>query len=486
MHYTLNESSTPTHDECLVIGFLSEETTIESIMPWDPKTLDLFTRLRGKLQKSGDCIWQNEVHGQAWLLVHCGHQAEYTPEKAHDRLQDIIHALNKHYIRSACLRMPALENKSIDWQLEHMVIDIELHHQPMPNFKTQKEPRSLLEKINFLCKQAAPEAIERGKAIADGIRLTKTLANLPANHCTPTHLATIATTMAHEDANINTKIFERPDLQKMGMNAFLAVAQGSSEPPKLIEISYHGPKYKNKAPIVLIGKGVTFDSGGISIKPADGMNEMKYDMIGAASVLGTIKAIAALQLPIHIIGLIPTTENMPDGGAVKPGDIVTSMSGQTIEITNTDAEGRLILADALTYAERFNPLWVMDIATLTGAVIIALGDVASGLMSPDDALTQRIQDAAKTSEDKVWRLPLDEAYQKSLDGPMADMINANFDRKAGSVVGGCFLWRFAKKFRWAHLDIAGTAWVSGKMNHATGRPVPLLVQLLRDEASNAH
>ena len=215
------------------------------------------------------------------------------------------------------------------------------------------------------------------------------------------------------------------------------------------------------------------------------MNEMKYDMAGAASVMGTINACALLNLPINVIGLLACAENMPGGGAIKPGDIVTSLSGQTIEIVNTDAEGRLVLADALTYAEQFNPSFVIDIATLTGAVIVALGSVSTGVMTPDDELAGMILNAARESEDKVWRLPLDEAYQEALDSPIADMINASFDRSAGSVVAGCFLSRFTEKYRWAHLDIAGTAWVSGKKRYATGRPVALLVQLIRNIAKNA-
>ena len=225
-----------------------------------------------------------------------------------------------------------------------------------------------------------------------------------------------------------------------------------------------------------------FDSGGISIKPADGMNEMKFDMAGAASVLGTIKACALLNLPINIIGLLACAENMPGGGAIKPGDIITTLAGHTVEIVNTDAEGRLVLADALTYAEQFNPRLVIDIATLTGAVIVALGSISTGVMTPDDDLANLILTAARDSEDKAWRLPLDEAYQEALDSPIADMINASFDRSAGSITAGCFLSRFTEKYRWAHLDIAGTGWVSGKKRNATGRPVPLLVQLLRDLA----
>ena len=233
---------------------------------------------------------------------------------------------------------------------------------------------------------------------------------------------------------------------------------------------------------MLVGKGITFDSGGISIKPAAGMEEMKYDMAGAASVLGTIKACAALALPINVVGLLACAENMPSGHAIKPGDIVTTMSGLSVEIANTDAEGRLVLADALTYAEQFNPRFVIDIATLTGAIIVALGYVNSGLMTTDDALAELILNAAHETQDKVWRMPLDKAYEDALESPLADLVNAGFDRSAGSISAACFLARFTKKYPWAHLDIAGTAWTPGKKNNATGRPVSLLIGLLRHVA----
>lgn len=266
------------------------------------------------------------------------------------------------------------------------------------------------------------------------------------------------------------------------MGALLAVAQGSDQPPRLIDIHYQGDK--NSAPVILVGKGITFDSGGLSIKPANAMDEMKYDMSGAASVLGVIKACALLKLPINLIGIIASAENLISGSAVKSGDIVTTMSGQTVEIINTDAEGRLVLADALTYAEQYNPDFVIDIATLTGAIIVALGNIATGYMTKDEQLAKSIERAANESQDKVWRMPLDEAYQDALDSPLADMINASFDRTAGSITAACFLSRFTEKYRWAHLDIAGTAWISGKKRNATGRPVPLLIQLLRHVANS--
>ncbi|HSF47844.1 MAG TPA: leucyl aminopeptidase, partial [Burkholderiales bacterium] len=274
------------------------------------------------------------------------------------------------------------------------------------------------------------------------------------------------------------QILERADMENLGMGALLAVARGSRQPPKVIVLKYQGVDDK---PIVLVGKGITFDTGGISLKPAAEMDEMKFDMCGAASVLGSFKAAAQLQLPLHLIGIIPTTENMPGGDASKPGDVVTSLSGQTIEILNTDAEGRLILCDALSYAERFKPEVVIDIATLTGACVIALGHVASGLFANDEQLARELIAAGDTAYDRAWQMPLWDDYQEQLKSNFADMANIG-GRPAGSVTAACFLSRFTKKYSWAHLDIAGTAWKSGKEKGATGRPVPLLTQFLIERA----
>jgi leucyl aminopeptidase len=275
---------------------------------------------------------------------------------------------------------------------------------------------------------------------------------------------------------MKVQVFEREDMEKLGMGAFLAVARGAHEPPKFIVIEHRGG-VKEAKPIVLVGKGITFDTGGISIKPAPDMDEMKFDMSGAGSVLGTLKAVGEMKLPLNVVGLISATENMPGGQATRPGDIVKSMSGQTVEILNTDAEGRLVLCDALTYAERYEPAAVIDIATLTGACVIALGHVASGLFSNDDDLAQEMLGAADAAHDRIWRMPLWDDYQDQLKSNFADFANIG-GRPAGSVTAACFLARFARKFKWAHLDIAGTAWRSGKEKGATARPVPLLTEFL--------
>ncbi|MDH5179422.1 MAG: leucyl aminopeptidase, partial [Gammaproteobacteria bacterium] len=292
------------------------------------------------------------------------------------------------------------------------------------------------------------------------------------------YLAEQAASIAAGCKNMTATALEQKDMEKLGMGALLSVTRGSRQPPKLIIMEYKGGK-KDQAPYVLVGKGITFDSGGISLKPGPAMDEMKFDMCGAASVIGTLRAIGELQPPINVVALVPSCENMPDGDANKPGDIVTSMSGQTIEVLNTDAEGRLILCDALTYSEKYQPAGVIDVATLTGACVIALGKHPAGLMGNDDDLINDIKSAAEQSADRVWQLPIWEEYQEQLKSNFADMANIG-GREAGAITAGCFLSRFTKKLKWAHLDIAGIAWDSGQNKGATGRPVPLLTQYLLD------
>jgi leucyl aminopeptidase len=316
---------------------------------------------------------------------------------------------------------------------------------------------------------------EQTVAVVAGVELAKEWANRPANHATPTHLAGAAKALA-KLPNIKCDVLGPKEVAKLGMGSFMAVAQGSEEPLRFIVLHYNGAP-KAQAPTVLIGKGITFDSGGISIKSAAEMDEMKFDMCGAASVLGVFRTLAELQPSINVVGLIPSCENMINGRAVKPGDVVTSMSGQTIEILNTDAEGRLVLCDALTYAERFKPRAVIDIATLTGACVVALGAVRSGLFSPDDALAGALTSAGERSADLCWRMPLDDAYAEGLKTNFADVANVG-GRAGGAVTAAKFLQRFTAKFSWAHLDIAGTAWKSGTAKGATGRPVPLLLAYL--------
>jgi len=319
--------------------------------------------------------------------------------------------------------------------------------------------------------KAADEGLARGAAIGDGVALARELANRPGNHCTPTMLAAEARKMARAHG-LKIEVLDRKQIEALGMGSFLAVAQGSDEPPKFIVMHYHGAA-KTQAPLVLVGKGITFDSGGISLKPGAEMDEMKFDMGGAASVVGAMCAVAQLKPKANVIGVIAACENMPSGRALKPGDVVKSLSGQTIEVLNTDAEGRLILCDALTYVERFKPAAVVDIATLTGACVVALGAVRSGLFSADDVLAADLQAAGDAALDTCWRMPVDEEYDEGLKSNFADMANIA-GRAGGAITAAMFLKRFTGKLRWAHLDIAGTAWKSGAAKGATGRPVGLL------------
>ena len=327
--------------------------------------------------------------------------------------------------------------------------------------------------------KAADDGLARGAAIAEGVELARELANRPGNHCTPTMLAAEARKMARAQG-LKIEVLDRKQIESLGMGSFLAVAQGSDEPPQFIVMHYNGAA-KTVAPQVLVGKGITFDSGGISLKPGAEMDEMKFDMGGAASVVGTMRALGQLKPKLNVIGVIAACENLPSGRALKPGDVVTSMSGQTIEVLNTDAEGRLILCDALTYVERFKPAAVVDIATLTGACVVALGAVRSGMFSPDDTLAADLLAAGEAALDPCWRLPLDDEYDEGLKSNFADVANIA-GRAGGAITAAMFLKRFTAKLRWAHLDIAATAWKSGAAKGATGRPVGLLTHWVLSQA----
>ncbi len=339
------------------------------------------------------------------------------------------------------------------------------------------------ESLTLICQKSEARAVQagltRGAAIAEGVTLAREFGNRPGNECTPTWLGQQAKKIG-KSFDLDVEVLDRKQIEKLGMGSFLAVAQGSAEPPRFIVARYEGAG-KGEAPVVLVGKGITFDTGGISIKPAGEMDEMKFDMCGAASVLGTLHAIATLKPRLNLVCIVPTCENMPSGTAIKPGDVVTSMSGQTVEILNTDAEGRLILCDALTYAERFKPAVVVDVATLTGACVIALGHHNSGLFSADDKVAAELLAASQAALDPCWRMPLDEEYGEALKSNFADMGNVG-GRPGGAITAAIFLSRFTAKYPWAHLDIAGTAWKSGAAKGATGRPVGLLTHFVLGRA----
>ncbi|TSA49522.1 MAG: leucyl aminopeptidase [Nitrosomonadales bacterium] len=416
------------------------------------------------------------------LLVGLGKEREFREREYRQAVQASVQALDNHGANDAASFLAELpvKKRDIGWKIEQMVqITMDAVYR-FDQMKSKPDQRRGLFKLVMNVPQrnnlkAGDLALKRGLAIAQGVRLAKDLGNLPGNVCTPTYLAAQAQELARS-YGLQIEVLEQQDMQKLGMGSLLSVARGSRQPPKFIVLQYRKGKPSQK-PIALIGKGITFDAGGISLKPAGDMDEMKYDMCGAASVLGAMKAVAEIGLPINLVALIPSCENLPDGDANKPGDVVTSMSGQTIEVLNTDAEGRLILCDAMTYAERFEPEAVVDIATLTGACVIALGHHASGLFGNDDGLVKELASAGEESFDRAWPMPLWEDYQEQLRSNFADMANIG-GRPGGSITAACFLSRFAKKFDWAHLDIAGTAWKSGKKKGATGRPVPLLVEFL--------
>lgn len=373
--------------------------------------------------------------------------------------------------------------QGLAWTADHACAVVSAASESLYQYRLTKpsapKPRAI-KSLALLCDKTnlktVNEGLQTGKAVGEGVALARELGNRPGNYCTPTALAEEAKRMGKAYRHIKVEVLDRKAIEKIGMGSFLSVTNGSAQPPRFIILRYEGAA-KSQAPVVLVGKGITFDTGGISLKPGAEMDEMKFDMGGAASVLGTFRAIAELQPKLNVIGLVPTCENMPSGTATKPGDVVTSLSGQTIEVLNTDAEGRLILCDALTYAERFKPAVVVDIATLTGACVIALGAVHSGLFSPDDELAAALQQAGTQALDTAWRMPVDEEYGDALKSNFADLGNVG-GRAGGAVTAAVFLSKFTKAYRWAHLDIAGTAWKSGAAKGATGRPVGLLTQFL--------
>jgi leucyl aminopeptidase len=427
--------------------------------------------------KNGQTLYAHRVAGvkaQRVLFAHLADASAKTLRKAV--------GLALAYVKSGGAKNLAVAMSGAAWkpvQAEALVAAVSEATYLYRHTKPSAPAAAKLAAVSVVCAKgdatALGAALRRGQAIAEGTTLARECANRPANHCTPGYLAEQAKKLGKEHG-LKVEILERKDCEKLGMGSFLAVAQGSDEPLKFIVARWNGGA-KNDAPIVLVGKGITFDTGGISLKPAPEMDEMKYDMGGAASVLGTLKAVAQLKAKVNLIGIIPACENMPSGRAIKPGDVVTSLSGQTIEILNTDAEGRLILCDALTYAERFKPAVVVDIATLTGACIIALGHHRSGLFSADDALAAELLAAGEQGQDLAWRMPLDDEYEEGLKTSFADVANVG-GRPGGAITAAMFLKRFTSKLRWAHLDVAGTAWKSGLAKGATGRPVPLLTHFV--------
>jgi leucyl aminopeptidase len=445
---------------------------------------------RGDMEgRAGSTLLLHNVPGVACervLLVGLGRNEEFGDQQYREAVAAAIKSLNATGAGEAELHLStiAVRRRDVAWRVQQAVTvagECAYRFDRMKSKQESAQPalRKLVLCVDGAAVRTATAALKRGAAVAHGVALARDLGNLPGNVCTPAYLAEQAQELA-KTHKLALDVLERKDMEKLGMGSLLSVARGSAQPPKLIAMQYSGGA-KNAKPVALVGKGVTFDTGGISLKPASEMDEMKFDMCGAASVFGTLKAVAEMKLPLNVVGIVPATENMPGDKATKPGDIVTSMSGQTIEILNTDAEGRLILCDALTYAARFEPATVVDIATLTGACVIALGKVASGLFANDEALAKELLSAGDAAHDRAWHMPLWEDYQAQLKSNFADFANIG-GRPAGSITAACFLARFTKQYKWAHLDIAGTAWKSGREKGATGRPVPLLTQFLINRA----
>ncbi|MFT5880341.1 MAG: leucyl aminopeptidase [Moritella sp.] len=420
------------------------------------------------------------------LLVGCGKERELDERQYKQIITKTMNTLNETGSMEAVCFLPELNVKGRDtyWKIRFAVETARDSRYRFDQLKSNKEEtRRPLRKMvfNVTSRRELPiseKAIAHGLAVASGVRLCKDVANMPPNICNPVYLANQARQLADKSDKISTQIIGEPEMRELKMESYLAVSQGSANEAKMSIINYKGNPDPEAKPIVLIGKGLTFDSGGISLKPGAGMDEMKYDMGGAAGVLGAMQSLAKLDLPINVIGILAGCENMPGSNAYRPGDILTTMSGQTVEVLNTDAEGRLVLCDVLTYVERFDPELVIDVATLTGACVIALGHHITGLMSTHNPLAHELLNASEQAADKAWRLPLTDDFQEQLDSPFADMTNLG-GRPGGAITAACFLSRFTKKYNWAHLDIAGTAWVSGGKNKgSTGRPVSLLTQFL--------
>ena len=499
MEISVKTSTAPTQrSACLVIGVFEQRKLSNAAQELDTASNGYLSKvikhgdMDGKLEQTLLLHAVDGIAAQRILLIGCGKEKAFGIRQFKKVINAAIKILKEHNIRDAVFYLSELVTNDLN-QAQRIKLAAETIHYGCYQFtqlksKNDNNKPSLqkvilnIEDAKYLSK--ARLAVAMGNAVAQGVAVTRDLGNLPGNICTPSYLASTAQKNAKRYEKMKVKVLKQKDMEEFKMGAFLSVSKGSRQPPRLIIVEYNGGK-KDDKPVVLVGKGITFDSGGISIKPSQAMDEMKFDMCGAASVLGTMVTIGELQLPVNVIGIVPSCENMPDGAANKPGDVVTSMSGQTIEVLNTDAEGRLILCDALTLSERYHPKTVIDIATLTGACVVALGKHPCGLLSNSDALAQDLISAGTLSDDRAWQLPLWDEYQDQLKSNFADIANIG-GPQAGTITAACFLSRFTEKLNWAHLDIAGVAWESGHHKGATGRPVPLLSQYIFDQCGKKY
>jgi leucyl aminopeptidase len=497
MNFTLSSKPiTELKADCLTVALPEKGTWPASTARADEALGGLIT----ELQKNGDVTGKNAtttlvpLKDQPWsrlLIVGTGTDKDRSPANYRKALIAVAAQIKDGPSKHALLALSdtpvtgpeASGSEAAKLSLIGRTLEDQFYR--FSGFKSEKPSTRKLGKVTVSGSgtgKALKDAFNLGLATGRGMNLTKDLGNTPPNVCHPTWLAEQAEKLSKDHDVIKTEVLDEKQMKKLGMHSLLSVSAGSAQPAKLIVMEYRGGKSDEK-PYVLVGKGITFDTGGISLKPGEGMDEMKYDMGGAAAVFGAMQTVAETKPKMNVVAVIAAAENMPSGTATRPGDIVTSMSGQTIEILNTDAEGRLVLCDALTYVKKFDPEVVVDMATLTGACIIALGSHATGLLSNNDALANDLLAAGERAGDRAWRLPLWDEYQSQLDSNFADMQNIG-GRPAGTITAACFLSRFAKDYRWAHLDIAGTAWLSGKAKGSTGRPVPMLVDYLMSNVGN--
>lgn len=491
----LTEKNRHKKTDCLIVNVLEDGSLADASLKTVEGIQDKVDKLRksgdfsGKLAETAVISLTDDLFANRLLLVGNGAPDKYDAKNSIKAIRAAASALTKTAAKSATLSADSFQptDREIDWTLTRLAQEIGSTQYQYDRTKSKKATPGKLSTVQVMpseqiARKDQTAAIELGQAISLGMSTARELGNLPGNICTPSFLAQTATEMGLKYKSLKVKALTEKQMERLGMGSLLSVGHGSKEESRLIIIEHKGAKKATEKPYCLVGKGITFDTGGISLKPGAGMDEMKFDMCGAASVIGTMNAIAELNLPINVVAVIASAENMPGSQATKPGDVVTSMSGKTIEILNTDAEGRLVLCDALTYAERFKPKTVIDVATLTGAAVATFGSVNTAMLSNNEALAQELFNLGQDVRDTVWQLPLDDEYQSLLDSNFADIANIGGPR-AGTITAACFLSRFTENFQWAHLDIAGTAWNSGAQKGATGRPVPLLVEYLKRQAS---
>lgn len=489
MLYSVQYQQQQSPQTCLILGVQNGNQLTPSGIQLDKQSGGYLSRIlsRGDLRSEmGSTLLLTNIQNlscERLLLVQCGIAID-DQQTYRKLLIKLIAALQQNNIKEAhsFLTEIPVPHEDITWKINQTIEINGAAHYKFDQLKSNKDNTQTLQKLSFeIAKEEdrilAEQAVRYGEALVDAMNWAKNLGNLPSNICTPTYLAEQTMALSKQYSSIKTNIIDEKEMETLGMGALLAVTKGSTQPAKLIVCEYHGTNTAT-APVVFVGKGVTFDTGGISLKQPPYMDEMKFDMCGGASVLATLKAAAHLKLPINIVSIVPATENCPDGNATKPGDIVKTLSGQTVEILNTDAEGRLILCDALTFAAKFNPDVVIDVATLTGAVIMAFGHILSGIFSNNDELNNALMNAGENSGDRLWRLPLLKDYDEMINSNFADMSNIACHNDAKCIIAAMYLARFTQNFKWAHLDVAGTAFIGGKEKGSTGRPIPLLLQYL--------